>query len=130
MRCGLVGAMGWSDGLATRPLGAGIGSNPGTDTHNSNSNASSKGGWPGGAAGLASILAYMVDQDCRAGVVEVSSEALEARCFEGVEFQAAAGHRRGRPLRPAHRAGAPAPPRQGEAVPPGGARRRGGGQRR
>lgn len=74
MRCGLVGAAGWSDGLATRPLGAGLG---GGDA------------WPGGAAGLASILAYMVDQGCRAGVVEAAGDAIEARSLEGVEFAAA-----------------------------------------
>jgi UDP-N-acetylmuramoyl-L-alanyl-D-glutamate--2,6-diaminopimelate ligase len=68
-RCGLIGATGWSDGATTRPMGAGT--------------------WPGGAAGLASILAYMVDQDCTSGVIEASAEALEARCLEGVEFQAA-----------------------------------------
>jgi UDP-N-acetylmuramoyl-L-alanyl-D-glutamate--2,6-diaminopimelate ligase len=45
--------------------------------------------WPGGAAGLASILAYMVDQNCSAGVIEAASDAIEARSFEGVEFQAA-----------------------------------------
>ncbi len=69
LRCGLIGALGWSDGTTTRSVGAGA--------------------WPGGAAGLASILAYMVDQNCAAGVIEASAEALEARCFEGVEFQAA-----------------------------------------
>ena len=41
-RCGLIGGLGWSDGTTTRPVGAGP--------------------WPGGAAGLASILAYMVDR--------------------------------------------------------------------
>ena len=45
--------------------------------------------WPGGAAGLASILGYMVDQNCAAGVLEVTGEALLARAFEGVSFEAA-----------------------------------------
>jgi UDP-N-acetylmuramoyl-L-alanyl-D-glutamate--2,6-diaminopimelate ligase len=31
----------------------------------------------------------MVDQNCAAGVIEVAGEALQARCFEGVSFQAA-----------------------------------------
>ena len=31
----------------------------------------------------------MVDQNCAAGVIEVSGQALEARCLEGVAFQAA-----------------------------------------
>ncbi len=74
-RCGLIGATGWSDGLLTRPLGAGLDS----DTNQ----------WPGGAAGLASILAYMVDQNCNAGVIETASEAIETCLFEGVQFQAA-----------------------------------------
>lgn len=80
LRSGLVGALHWSDGLATRPLGAGLGGSAG----------SPPGPWPGGAAGLASILAYMVDQNCDAGVIEASREALQARCFEGVDFQAVA----------------------------------------
>jgi UDP-N-acetylmuramoyl-L-alanyl-D-glutamate--2,6-diaminopimelate ligase len=75
LRCGLIGASGWSDGKATRPLGASIGL--------------AEGAWPGGAAGLASILSYMVDQKCAAGVIEVSSDALRSRAFEGVTFQAA-----------------------------------------
>jgi UDP-N-acetylmuramoyl-L-alanyl-D-glutamate--2,6-diaminopimelate ligase len=75
MRCGLISPAGWSDGKASRPLGSHMGLRD--------------GGWPGGAAGLASILSYMVDQKCNAGVVEVSSEALRSRAFEGVTFQAA-----------------------------------------
>jgi UDP-N-acetylmuramoyl-L-alanyl-D-glutamate--2,6-diaminopimelate ligase len=80
LRSGLVGALSWSDGLAVRPLGAGL-VGPATGP--------APGPWPGGAAGLASILAYMVDQGCDAGVLEVSREALAARCLEGVDFQAA-----------------------------------------
>ncbi|MFO0949668.1 MAG: UDP-N-acetylmuramyl-tripeptide synthetase [Isosphaeraceae bacterium] len=79
MRTGLIGALGWSDGLATRPMGAGLTAPLGH----------SAGPWPGGAAGLASILAYRVDQGGDAGVIEVSAEALRARCFEGVDFRAA-----------------------------------------
>ncbi|MGC8643872.1 MAG: Mur ligase family protein, partial [Isosphaeraceae bacterium] len=99
LRCGLVGALGWSDGLATRPLGAGLGtekragSSPRSRLIGASATSSTIGGprgdWPGGAAGLASILAYMVDQSCQAGVIEVASEAIEARSFEGVAFQAA-----------------------------------------
>lgn len=69
-RCGLVGSLGWSDGVATRPIGAGFGPGP-------------------GAAGLASMLGEMVEQDCDAGVVEFSSAALEQRRAEGIEFHAA-----------------------------------------
>jgi UDP-N-acetylmuramoyl-L-alanyl-D-glutamate--2,6-diaminopimelate ligase len=31
----------------------------------------------------------MVDQDCEAGVIEVAADAIDARCFEGITFQAA-----------------------------------------
>jgi len=79
VRCGLVGGSGWSDGAVTRPMGAGL--------FDSNPRGSS---WPGGAAGLASILAYMVERNCEAGVLEVGAEAIEARSLEGVSFQAAA----------------------------------------
>jgi UDP-N-acetylmuramoyl-L-alanyl-D-glutamate--2,6-diaminopimelate ligase len=84
LRSGLVGALGWSDGLTTRPLGAGIGERAGSGASGAGSRA-----WPGGAAGLASILGYMVDQNCAAGVIEVTGEALLARAFEGVLFEAA-----------------------------------------
>jgi UDP-N-acetylmuramoyl-L-alanyl-D-glutamate--2,6-diaminopimelate ligase len=99
LRCGLIGTLGWSDGMATRPLGAGIGLGNSHGAGGSTAAGSGVGtraragraasAWPGGAAGLASILTYMVDQNCAAGVIEVSGQALEARCFEGVVFQAA-----------------------------------------
>lgn len=81
VRCGLVGSSGWSDGAVTRPMGAGL-----SDPNPRNS----AGSWPGGAAGLASILAYMVERRCEAGVLEVGAEAIEARSLEGVTFQAVA----------------------------------------
>lgn len=81
IRTGLVGGSGWSDGAVTRPMGAGL-----FDSSPRNSAAA----WPGGAAGLASILAYMVDRNCEAGVLEIGAEAIEARSLEGVSFQAAA----------------------------------------
>jgi len=81
VRAGLVGGSGWSDGAVTRPMGAGL-----ADTFPRNSAAT----WPGGAAGLASILAYMVERNCEAGVLEIGAEAIEARSLEGVTFQAAA----------------------------------------
>src|SRR4051794_4058361 len=88
LRCGLVGALGWSDGRASRPLGAGIGAGAGGSASRAAGNPLG-GTWPGGAAGLASILSYMVDMDCDAGVVEAAGEAIEARCFEGVSLRAA-----------------------------------------
>ncbi len=98
LRCGLVGSLGWSDGKNTRPFGAGIstgnftGSLPGAATATGRAGAKvarAPGAWPAGAAGLAAILAYMVDQNCSAGVIEISGEALDARCLDGVAFQAA-----------------------------------------
>jgi len=98
LRCGLVGSLGWSDGMTTRHLGAGIGQGirpgPGPVAAAAGSGAGTRIGravsaWPAGAAGLAAILAYMVDQNCAAGVIEVSGQALQARCLEGVAFQAA-----------------------------------------
>lgn len=98
LRCGLVGATGWSDGLETRPLGAGLGTNQAAGLAPRQRTAGrsfgspgtpQSAGWPGGAAGLASILAYMVDQSCQAGVIEVAEDAIEARSFEGVAFRAA-----------------------------------------
>lgn len=73
LRCGLVGGTGWSDGVTSRPSGV----------------AEHGGAWPGGAAGLASILSYMVERNCHAGVIEVGAESLEGRALEGVSFQAA-----------------------------------------
>ncbi len=98
LRCGLIGSLGWSDGRTKRPLGAGIdnatrpGFAPAAAT--APNRAATRVGqapcaWPAGAAGLATILAYMVDQNCTAGVIEISTEAIAASCLEGVSFRAA-----------------------------------------
>ena len=42
-----------------------------------------------GAAGLAALLARLVDRGCKGAVVEVSSAALENRSLEGMVFDAA-----------------------------------------
>ncbi len=42
-----------------------------------------------GAAGLAGLLAEMVEHRCKGGVLEVASEALAHHSFEGVAFHAA-----------------------------------------
>ncbi len=95
LRSGLVGSLGWSDGKASRSLGAGIGhgsrSGPVAAVGNRAGNriGRSPGAWPAGASGLAAILGYMVDQNCVAGVLEISAEALEARSLDGVAFEAA-----------------------------------------
>ena len=51
-----------------------------------------------GAAGLALLLAEMVERRCKGGVLEVSSEALSRRRFEGVAFHAAVATDVGMPL--------------------------------
>jgi UDP-N-acetylmuramoyl-L-alanyl-D-glutamate--2,6-diaminopimelate ligase len=66
-RFGLVSRVGWSDGQGPRPIGAAA----------------------GGAEGLATMLAEMVDFDCAGAVLELGHEALERRRIEGVEFDAA-----------------------------------------
>ena len=68
-RFGLVGAMGWSDGVTTVPVGAGR-TMP-------------------DAEGLAKMLAAMVERGCLGGVIEVSSEALRRQRVEGLAFDAA-----------------------------------------
>jgi UDP-N-acetylmuramoyl-L-alanyl-D-glutamate--2,6-diaminopimelate ligase len=98
LRCGLIGGLLWSDGTATRPLGSGGGqgdltTSSGTPVSSgsarSKSDAHDSSPWPGGAPGLASILAYMVDQRCVASILEVSSAVVESRSLEGISLQAA-----------------------------------------
>jgi UDP-N-acetylmuramoyl-L-alanyl-D-glutamate--2,6-diaminopimelate ligase len=67
VRFGLVGALGWSDGVTSHPVGPDF---PGTE-------------------GLAAMLARMVERGCAGGVIEVSGEALEHRRVEGLPFDAA-----------------------------------------
>jgi UDP-N-acetylmuramoyl-L-alanyl-D-glutamate--2,6-diaminopimelate ligase len=67
VRFGLVGALGWSDGVAAHPVGA---SDPGAES-------------------LAAMLAAMVERGCAGSVIEVAAEALERRRVEGVAFDAA-----------------------------------------
>jgi UDP-N-acetylmuramoyl-L-alanyl-D-glutamate--2,6-diaminopimelate ligase len=66
-RFGLVGSLGWSDGVTTRPMGVAL----------------------PGAEGLAAMLAEMVERGCLGGVIEVSAEVLERRRVEGLAFDAA-----------------------------------------
>jgi UDP-N-acetylmuramoyl-L-alanyl-D-glutamate--2,6-diaminopimelate ligase len=95
-RFGLASSLGFCDGTTTRTLGAGFdplagGIGAGT--------SASRGAWIGrdheprgfapGAAGLASLLAEMLERGCKGGVLEVSSEALLHRSFQGVAFHAA-----------------------------------------
>jgi UDP-N-acetylmuramoyl-L-alanyl-D-glutamate--2,6-diaminopimelate ligase len=63
-RFGLVGKLGWSDGVAIRPVGA---------------SASE-------AEGLAAMLGEMVDRGCAGAVLELDREALGRRRIEGISF--------------------------------------------
>ena len=66
-RFGLVGSLGWSDGV---------------DTHATNV------AMPG-AEGLAAMLARMVERGCLGGVIEISADLLGRRRVEGLAFDAA-----------------------------------------
>jgi UDP-N-acetylmuramoyl-L-alanyl-D-glutamate--2,6-diaminopimelate ligase len=68
-RFGLVGSLGWSDGVTTRPVAAGRAIPD--------------------AEGLAAMLGAMVERGCLGGVIEVASEAIQRRRVEGLEFDAA-----------------------------------------
>jgi UDP-N-acetylmuramoyl-L-alanyl-D-glutamate--2,6-diaminopimelate ligase len=63
-RFGLVGKLGWSDGLATRPVGASAAR----------------------AEGLAAMLAEMVDRGCAGAILELDRETLGQKQIEGVSF--------------------------------------------
>lgn len=63
-RFGLVGSLGWSDGVSTRAV---------ADTFPS-------------AEGLASMLAAMVERGCAGGVVEIPALALEHQAVDGLVF--------------------------------------------
>src|SRR3954470_17554863 len=69
VRFGLVGSLGWSDGVTTRPVASGRAIPD--------------------AEGLASMLAAMVEGGSHGGVIEVSGESLRRRRVEGLEFDAA-----------------------------------------
>jgi UDP-N-acetylmuramoyl-L-alanyl-D-glutamate--2,6-diaminopimelate ligase len=66
-RFGLVGSLGWSDGVTTHPMSVTL----------------------PGAEGLAIMLAEMVNRGCLGGVIEISSEHLKRRRVEGLAFDAA-----------------------------------------
>jgi UDP-N-acetylmuramoyl-L-alanyl-D-glutamate--2,6-diaminopimelate ligase len=66
-RFGLVGELGWSDGVTMVPMGQALPD----------------------AESLATMLAAMVERGCLGGVIEVSSEALGKRRVDGLGFDAA-----------------------------------------
>jgi UDP-N-acetylmuramoyl-L-alanyl-D-glutamate--2,6-diaminopimelate ligase len=101
-RAGLLGGLGFHNGTTTRALGAGLNSRvqAGRTARASSAGRAGMGiaqtrldRAPGAfapcAAGLAALLSEMVDCGCNAGVIEVASEAMVHRSFEGVAFQAA-----------------------------------------
>ncbi len=97
-RCGLVGSLGFCDGSATRAPGAGFhpatlrnGMGAGQSGSNlaRNPRDHETGAFVPAAAGLAALLAEMVERRCKGGVLEVTSEALAQHSFEGVAFHAA-----------------------------------------
>lgn len=67
VRFGLVGSLGWSDGVMARTVGA---------------------TFPRAEA-LATMLAAMVERGCAGGVIEIPAYALRDRRLEGLEFDAA-----------------------------------------
>jgi UDP-N-acetylmuramoyl-L-alanyl-D-glutamate--2,6-diaminopimelate ligase len=66
-RFGVVGALGWSDGVNAHPSGA----------------------TAPGAEGLAAMLAAMVERGCAGGAIELDADALERRHAEGIAFDGA-----------------------------------------
>ena len=123
---GLIGSSGFCDGTKTRALGAGfepprgsLGGGAASAPVALAGGAHEPDGFALGAAGLAALLAEMVDRGCKGGVVEVSSSALENRSLEGMAFDAAV-------VTDVAGTGASPPddlvrgsPSQGQAVPPG-----------
>ena len=97
-RCGLVGSLGFCDGSTTRASAPA--SMPAVPSawavvqaaiacRAASGAIMSRARFVPGAAGLAALLAEMVKRRCKGGVLEVSSEALSHRSFDGVAFHAA-----------------------------------------
>ena len=97
-RCGLIGSLGFRDGSLTHALGIGFDHGTARIDLGARENGSiappkrrdqEPGAFAPGAASLAAMLSEMVKRRCKGGVLEVSSEAISHRCFEGVAFHAA-----------------------------------------
>jgi UDP-N-acetylmuramoyl-L-alanyl-D-glutamate--2,6-diaminopimelate ligase len=97
-RCGLIGSLGFCDGSTTRAPGAGfhpasvrngMGAGEGSSITARKPRDHSPGTFVPGAAGVARLLAELVECRCKGGVVEVAGEALAHHSFEGVAFHAA-----------------------------------------
>jgi UDP-N-acetylmuramoyl-L-alanyl-D-glutamate--2,6-diaminopimelate ligase len=95
-RFGLIGSSGFCDGTKTRGLGAGferprtsIGAGAGATPHAIASRAHEPEGLILRAAGLAALLAELVDCGCKGGIIEVSRSSLGNGGLEGIAFDAA-----------------------------------------
>jgi UDP-N-acetylmuramoyl-L-alanyl-D-glutamate--2,6-diaminopimelate ligase len=101
-RAGCISNLGFCDGSTMRPLGAGFGPYPGATRPGSRARGSGKATrtraaksaerpcyYSPTAASLSACLAEMIEHRCEMGVLEISSESLAHRCFEGVSFHAA-----------------------------------------
>jgi UDP-N-acetylmuramoyl-L-alanyl-D-glutamate--2,6-diaminopimelate ligase len=94
-RFGLIGSSSFCDGTRTRRLGAGF--SPPRDSRRAGGasapvalagGAQEPDGFGLGAAGLAALLAEMVDCGCKGGIIEVSHSSLRNRSLEGIAFNA------------------------------------------
>ena len=138
LRCGLIGALGWSDGMTIRPLGAGIGKATAPDRYRTRAAAAS------GAGTRSDARRHLARGSSGAGVdpgLHGRSELHRGRdrglrrgargpLLRGSRLPGRGRDRRRRALRLAHRDRIAGSPGQGQAVPPDRARGRGGGQRR
>ncbi len=95
-RVGHIGSMGFCDGLKTRVVGAGFDRSGGSMISSAAASRGAVGNWDDessgfapGPKGLAALLAEMLENSCKSGVIEVSNEGLAHRSFEGVVFEAA-----------------------------------------
>jgi UDP-N-acetylmuramoyl-L-alanyl-D-glutamate--2,6-diaminopimelate ligase len=90
-RCGLAGSLGFHDGVDVRPVGAGFETRAGGNGSVSSLNRREHepGAFAPGAAGIAALLAAMVERRCKGGILEVSSAALACHSFDGIAFHAA-----------------------------------------
>jgi UDP-N-acetylmuramoyl-L-alanyl-D-glutamate--2,6-diaminopimelate ligase len=97
-RCGLIGSLGFSDGAICRAPGTGFDLRArgmtmvagGSDSIAAGDGRHLEpGSFPPDAAALAVLLAEMVDRRCTGAVLEVSSEALTRRRFDGIAFHGA-----------------------------------------
>jgi UDP-N-acetylmuramoyl-L-alanyl-D-glutamate--2,6-diaminopimelate ligase len=101
-KAGYTSAVGFCDGTAMRPLGAGLGPHPGLASPLSSiaggktlARASRMGTaaqschFAPTAASLSALLGEMIERRCEAGVLEVASESLAQRSFDAVDFHAA-----------------------------------------